>query len=205
MELVFIWLGLAVVTGLAATGRGRSFWGWLLIGILTGIFGLVAVLVMKPVTALPAPSTERSGSSRSADLRPATYSPPAAPASLRVIGDGAFSFDIVGEASYQDSLEHFAGGKKERSANLAVQASVEPDDLNPHDPNAIKVMCRGVTVGYLSRQDAIAWRSAMTEQEGKVQKVSVRAVIVGGWRDDISEGDYGMRLDMVKPFRFRRE
>lgn len=44
---IFIWIGFAVVTALAAAARGRSFIGWLMIGALTGIFGLIAVLVME--------------------------------------------------------------------------------------------------------------------------------------------------------------
>lgn len=43
-----IWIGFAVVTALAAASRGRSFVAWLLIGFATGVFGLIAVLVMQP-------------------------------------------------------------------------------------------------------------------------------------------------------------
>ena len=46
MEVLFIWIAFGVVTALAAQARGRSFIGWLLIGCVTGVFGLIAVLVM---------------------------------------------------------------------------------------------------------------------------------------------------------------
>jgi len=46
MELVIIWLGLAVVTALAANSRGRNWFAWLLLGVFFGIFALLAVLVM---------------------------------------------------------------------------------------------------------------------------------------------------------------
>lgn len=45
--LLFIWIGFGIVTALAAQARGRSFLGWLIIGCFTGIFGLIAVLVME--------------------------------------------------------------------------------------------------------------------------------------------------------------
>lgn len=45
--LIFIWLAFGVVTALAAAARGRNFFGWLVIGCLTGVFGLIAVLVME--------------------------------------------------------------------------------------------------------------------------------------------------------------
>ena len=49
MELfIFVWLALGVVTGIAATARNRSFLPWLIVGSIFGVFGLLAVLVMKP-------------------------------------------------------------------------------------------------------------------------------------------------------------
>lgn len=47
MELVLFWIGIAVVTGLAAQARGRSFWGWAGLGVLFSVFALLAVLVME--------------------------------------------------------------------------------------------------------------------------------------------------------------
>lgn len=49
MEFVIFWVALGVVTALAAQARGRNFLAWLLIGTVTGIFGLIAVLVMERV------------------------------------------------------------------------------------------------------------------------------------------------------------
>lgn len=51
--LPVIWIGFAVVTALAAQARGRSFIGWLVIGCLTGVFGLLAVLVMRNLATHP--------------------------------------------------------------------------------------------------------------------------------------------------------
>jgi len=51
MALIIIWIGFGIVTALAASARGRSFFGWLVIGCLTGVFGLIAVLVMNRVEA----------------------------------------------------------------------------------------------------------------------------------------------------------
>lgn len=48
-----IWIALGVVTAIAAQARGRSFIGWLVIGLLTGIFGLIAVLVMENLKDQP--------------------------------------------------------------------------------------------------------------------------------------------------------
>lgn len=44
---VVIWAGFAIVTGLAASARGRSGIGWGALGLVFGVFALIAVLVMK--------------------------------------------------------------------------------------------------------------------------------------------------------------
>lgn len=65
--------------------------------------------------------------------------------------------------------------------------------LHQYDPNAIKVTIRGLTVGYLSRDNA-------KQLAGKKIDKTVPAVIDGGWFDpdcdDIEdrEGFYGVKL-----------
>ncbi len=51
MGIFLIWLAFAVVTALAASGRGRSGLGWFFLGMVFGAFALVAVLVMAPAAA----------------------------------------------------------------------------------------------------------------------------------------------------------
>jgi hypothetical protein len=54
VNLLFIWLGLAIVVGIAAAHRGRSGTGWLLLAVV--ISPLIAGLL---VLALPDPNKER--------------------------------------------------------------------------------------------------------------------------------------------------
>lgn len=54
--IVYIWIGFAVVTALAAAARDRSAVAWFFIGLLGGIFALVAVLVMRPGDRAAAPA-----------------------------------------------------------------------------------------------------------------------------------------------------
>ena len=49
MELVLIWVLFAVVTAIAASSRGRSGFGWAILGFLFGPFALIAVLVMPKI------------------------------------------------------------------------------------------------------------------------------------------------------------
>lgn len=46
MELGLFWFGIAVLTGIAASSRGRSGFGWLLLGLLFSLLALIAVLVL---------------------------------------------------------------------------------------------------------------------------------------------------------------
>jgi hypothetical protein len=75
MEILIIWIALdGILTALVAQARGRSFGGWLVIGMITGIFGLLAVLVMENLKgkadaqALAARTRPRPGDRHDQDL-----------------------------------------------------------------------------------------------------------------------------------------
>ncbi|MFJ1518394.1 hypothetical protein ACG59Z_00635 [Acinetobacter sp. ABJ_C1_1] len=99
----------------------------------------------------------------------------------------AYLVDIVGEQSYQANLKKIAGPKQERSKYVEVMARVVSEPFNAYDKNAIKIEISGLTVGYLSRDDAKLLA-------GKVINKTVPALINGGWLDDDSEGSYGVKL-----------
>lgn len=99
----------------------------------------------------------------------------------------AYLVDIVGEQSYQANLRKIAGPKQERSKYVEVMARVVSEPFNAYDKNAIKIEISGLTVGYLSRDDAKLLA-------GKVINKTVPALINGGWLDDDSEGSYGVKL-----------
>jgi hypothetical protein len=59
MELFFLWLGIAIVTGIAGNSKGRSGFGWFVLGGLFSLIALVAVLVMPNLKKDPnAPSPD---------------------------------------------------------------------------------------------------------------------------------------------------
>jgi len=99
----------------------------------------------------------------------------------------SYLVDIVGEQSYQANLRKIAGPKQERSKYVEVMARVISEPFNAYDKNAIKIEISGLTVGYLSRDDAKLLA-------GKVINKTVPALINGGWLDDDSEGSYGVKL-----------
>lgn len=95
--------------------------------------------------------------------------------------------DIVGEQSYQANLRKIAGPKQEKSKYVEVMARVVSEPFNAYDKNAVKIEINGLTVGYLSRNDAKLLA-------GKVINKTVPVLINGGWLDNDSEGSYGVKL-----------
>jgi len=99
----------------------------------------------------------------------------------------AYSFNIVGEGSYQQNLKKIAGPKEEISKFHECTARITSEPTNKFDKNAVKVEINGLLVGYLSRDHA-------QKLAGKRINRTVDAVIDGGWDDDIDEGHYGVKL-----------
>ena len=111
-------------------------------------------------------------------------------------GNGSYSFDIVGEASYQDVLGSLAGKKTREGKELRCIAVVLHEPINPYDLNAIAVVIGGKTVGYFSKSDAKDYANQLTTNGGANQQVG--AVIVGGFKSKTKEGHFGVRLDITR-------
>ncbi|MGH6875935.1 MAG: hypothetical protein ACREHV_01010 [Rhizomicrobium sp.] len=197
MLIALIWLVLAIVVGGAASGRGRSGFGWFLLAVLISplIAGvLIAVLPDLEGRAL----LERIATQRA--------QPPPLPAQPRALGtgaiagDGKFRFPVVGESHHQEALERIAGGRTKEGVNHYCAALVTPQPDNPYDPGAVAVYLRGVEVGFLDRNVAPEFAAALAA--GGFASAAAQAVIVGGWdggRND--KGLFGVYLDAFRPFR----
>lgn len=99
----------------------------------------------------------------------------------------SYTYNIVGEQSYQNNLKKIAGSKEEESKFFECYAKVSSEPFNQYDKNAVKVEINGLLVGYLSRGEA-------AKLAGKVVNKTVPAVIDGGWKDEESTGSYGVKL-----------
>lgn len=110
-----------------------------------------------------------------------------------------FTYEIVGEASYQPNLLALAGGSKgEYGAKIDEEAVLHPEPENPHDPNAVVVLIRKKKVGYIPRKDAPAFLSFL--KKVGADSAACDAKIVGGWDDgDGNEGHFGVKLSLSWP------
>ena len=103
------------------------------------------------------------------------------------LNNTSYTYNIVGEQSYQNNLKKIAGPKEEESKFFECYAKVSSEPLNQYDKNAVKVEINGLLVGYLSKSEAAKLSS-------KVVNKTVPSVIDGGWKDEESTGSYGVKL-----------
>ncbi|MEX1253942.1 MAG: HIRAN domain-containing protein [Dehalococcoidia bacterium] len=108
---------------------------------------------------------------------------------------GRFRVEIVGEAHYQDVLARLAGPKTSHGVSIYKAAMLAPEPDNPHDAKAVAVRIDGLTVGYLSREQAATFHSVMAGEKWAAQPFGpVRGWIHGGWKRPGDEGHYGVTL-----------
>jgi hypothetical protein len=115
---------------------------------------------------------------------------------------GEYDFDVVGEASYQNSIAALAAGHGTSSANVQCVAQLIPEDTNKRDSKAVAVRIQGALVGYLSREDARSFRRRLSQKGISGQATTCDACIVGGGtRKNGEKLYYGVKLD-IKPFGY---
>jgi len=112
-------------------------------------------------------------------------------------GRGEFDMAVAGASHYQDNLSRIAGGKTAKKARLEVLATLVLEDDNRYDAKAVRVDIAGLTVGYLSKDDARAHRRRLKKAGRPGEDLTCRALIVGGWyRSKSDQGHFGVRLDI---------
>jgi HIRAN domain len=110
---------------------------------------------------------------------------------------GHETLEVVGESHYQEALWHIVGGRRPDPIRHETYAILVPDPSNRYDPNAIEVRIDGIVVGYLSREDAAAYRAGLLRlmQTSSNSLVALHAVVVGGGPRPDGIGYLGVFLD----------
>lgn len=116
--------------------------------------------------------------------------------------------NVVGESAYQGTLERLAGGRtidgcRDRDHTVVLL----PEPTNRYDPNAVRAVVipwgasRGSgLVGYLSRDDAIAYRPIIDRLAAVGRLAACAASLTGGWdRGPGDRGHIGVRLHLDTP------
>lgn len=93
----------------------------------------------------------------------------------------------AGASHYQDVLAWL------RSYAVGLPVALYPEPDNQHDPNAVAVIAAGWRAGYLTRDYAKLWQSAVLAEHA-----SGRAVTGYAWFTDISAGT-GIKVSATQP------
>ena len=115
---------------------------------------------------------------------------------------GRYVVEVVGEGSHQGTIEQAVGGRTIDGALEPDQIAIlMPEPANPYDSNAVRVVFpNGGTVGYLSRENAVAYRPAIDRLAAVGKLVACRAAVRGGWdRGPGDRGNFGVKLHMGLP------
>lgn len=111
-------------------------------------------------------------------------------------GDGTFPLAIVGESRYQHELETISGERTESGVNVVAPARLVLEDNNPYNRKAVRAEINGMTVGFLDKPDARAYRRYLKGLRKSKAVGLCQASIRGGWkRSDTDQGYYGVWLD----------
>ena len=83
---------------------------------------------------------------------------------------------VAGESFHGTELRSLFGPASPRGVELKESALLIAEPANPHDPNAVAVTVRGVTVGYLPREDAARYQplAVSLAQRGQAGLVDCR-------------------------------
>ena len=110
---------------------------------------------------------------------------------------GDETLEVVGESNYQEALWTIVGGRRRDRVRYDVAAVLLPEPDNRFDANAIKVLIDGNLVGYLSRQDAVAYGPGLLAlmNESANGLVALDATIVGGGQRSDGFGFLGVFID----------
>lgn len=114
---------------------------------------------------------------------------------------GEFAVAVVGEAFRQGALARYAEahGIASSGADYLCEARLIPEQYNPHDEHAVAV-CLGVEqVGYLSREDARAFRERLALHPFGGAETRCAAKVVTGPEKRGGGGRFGVLLD-IEPF-----
>lgn len=115
-----------------------------------------------------------------------------APNVRSLTGPETFEVEAVGESNYQDALWRAVRNHEpyERGYRASARATLLPEPSNPYDKNAIQVLIEDRLVGYLSREEAIDYKSIVGDG------ISCDSLICGGFQTSSGRASLGVWLDL---------
>ena len=110
---------------------------------------------------------------------------------------GAFQVPMVGEAYGREVIAGVAQNKPGKTAMAFCTARLVPEDMNPHDQDAVAVYIANAKVGHLPRERAADLRAALARLgQPSLPPTTCDAAIVNGLVADGKAYDYAIELDL---------
>lgn len=103
--------------------------------------------------------------------------------------------EVVGESNYQNNIKKLIIKHDNTGINQECIATLIPESDNKYDKNAVRIDVDGLTVGYLSRNDAILFRELLKTNNLENQVTTCNATINGGFAmNNNKKASYGIFL-----------
>jgi collagen type III alpha len=112
--------------------------------------------------------------------------------------------EVVGESNYAKEIRALFGRDLDPyGSEIMVQAQLIPEPTNRFDPNAVKVICSGWTVGYLPKDQASRYASILTALVDQGWTPQAQARVWGrqeeDWGDSPREFIGSVSIDLAEP------
>jgi hypothetical protein len=108
-------------------------------------------------------------------------------------GDGSYSQEVRGEFAYKEILDNFGGWLKDKYPGKdEIWVILETEPNNIHDPNAVRIETGQATVGYIPREEALAFGKELEQFNGRA-RCSARFY----WDEFGSKSS--LTLDVIRP------
>jgi hypothetical protein len=108
-----------------------------------------------------------------------------------------YAMAIVGESYRQTALRELSAGRRLRGEEVRFIAAVTPEPMNSYDTSAVRIdILNGAHIGYLAREDAVAYALALKAVNATGKQGVCRARLIGGTPDKPS---IGVQLDLHDP------
>lgn len=93
--------------------------------------------------------------------------------------EGGRLINVAGESHYQQALRDLCGGDPQQPVRREFEALLVPEPDNAFDPNAVRVEIGGRLVGYLPRDEAVAYGPTLSALERRGRQGACEALVSG--------------------------
>jgi len=92
-----------------------------------------------------------------------------------------FQLKTTGASYYRDAIQKITNLEPGTNAFFLCNATLNPEDDNAHDSNAVKIIIEGHRVGFMPRACAVMYQSYFKEFNIPVQNATREALITKGY------------------------